>query len=134
MLGLHRLRDAEVDDLHPIGAVVLPPDHDVLGLEIAMDDSELVRRGQRVGNLHRDVRGARCRNGAEALDCRGERLALDVFHRQVQYAVALAEVVDLRDVRVIDATGVRRLTIEPADRFGRVGEGGVDDLDRALSA
>ena len=73
-------------------------------------------------------------NGAETLDRRRQRLALDVLHREVEHAVALAEVVDLGDVRMIDATGVRGFAVEAADRLGGVGERRVDDLDGALSA
>ena len=51
----------------------------------------------------------------------GERLALDELHREVDQPVGrLAEVVDPRDVRVIDPAGVRRFAIEAADRVGVV--------------
>ena len=133
-LGLHRLGDPEVHDLDPIAAVVLSPDHDVLGLQVTVDNAEQVSGGERVGNLHRDPGRARCRNRTEPLDRRGERVALDVFHGEIQHAIAFTEVVDLRDVWVIDAARVGCLAIEAADRLRGVGERRVDHLHRALSA
>ena len=68
IVALHRLRDAEVDDLHAVRAVARLRDHDVVGLEIAMDDAHVVRGVERVGRLSRDV--GRARGGERAVRAR----------------------------------------------------------------
>jgi hypothetical protein len=49
------LRDAEVDDLHEVGAAVAVDEEDVLGLEIAVDDALVVGRAQRLRDLRGDL-------------------------------------------------------------------------------
>ena len=57
-----QLRDAEVDDLHRFAGS--GQDEHVLGLQVAVDDPGLVRRGQRVRNRARVSRGSRRRQRA----------------------------------------------------------------------
>ena len=66
---------------------------------------------------------------------RGERLTLDVLHGEIHEPLGrLTEVVDPGHVRVIDATRVGGLAVEPADGVGVVHHGRVHHLDRALPA
>ena len=68
-----------------------------------------------LGHLPRDVRRALRRQRARLLDELRERLAVDELHREIDQPVRrLAEVVDRRDVRVLDPARVRRLAIEAA--------------------
>ena len=51
----HHARDAEVHDLHVVGAGARFRQHDVVGLEIPMEDAEPVSGAERVGRLRDDV-------------------------------------------------------------------------------
>ena len=89
---------AEVGDADLAGAV----EHDVRGLQIAMDDAALVRRGEPGADLARDLERAIFGEAADAPQQRREILAVDVLHRQERAAVDLVDVVDAADVRVRD--------------------------------
>ena len=83
-------------------------DEHVGRLEIAMDDAARVDRAKRGEHLRRD----RYRLGDAERAARqplGERLAFEQFHREEQVVAILADVVDLADVRMIDARGRARL-------------------------
>ena len=49
------LREPEVDDLHEVGALARRLEDDVLGLQIAVDDPEVVRLAERREHLAEDV-------------------------------------------------------------------------------
>ena len=131
---LEELRDAEVADLHDVvraAFVVLAlEDHDVLGLEVTMDDAEVVRDRERRQRLTRDVDDARHRERALLVDDLRERLAVDVFHRDVKEAVGLlAEVDDAHRARMVDARCGLRLAEEAGREHRFAGELPVQDLD-----
>ena len=65
-LAARRLGDAEVHDLHAVRRRRGLRDHDVVGLEIAVHDAQVVRRLERVGGLPDDLGGARRRQRALA--------------------------------------------------------------------
>ena len=104
-----RSRDPEV---HDDGLIVFV-DHDVCGLEVAVDDTRLVRRAHAANHLPRDRDGTRDGQLTLFLQDRREIAALDVGHRQVLDAVDLAEIVDADDVLVRDLTGEQQLAFEP---------------------
>jgi hypothetical protein len=54
-LRVLHLGDAEIEDLHEVRVVRAPHDVEVVGLDVAVDDADLVRRREAVGDLHRDV-------------------------------------------------------------------------------
>ncbi len=85
-------------------------EHDVGGLEVAVEDAELVRGGEAVGDL--DSGGERELQAGRALgDDLVERLAWDVLHDDVGLVLSaglgggLADVVDGGDVGVVDGRG-----------------------------
>ena len=116
--GLHlggRLGDAEVGDLHaPVGR-----DHEVLGLEVAVDDAVRLRVGEPGEQAFEHAADLRQRHPA---DVRAQRAALDVLHRDVRRAVVLEVVVHGDDVRVRQRPGHARLAQEALGerRVGRV--------------
>jgi hypothetical protein len=59
-----------------------------------------------------------------------ERLAVEVLHGDPVGVVVLAEIEDLRDVRVVDARGDARLVEEHVDELIVLDEVRVDALDR----
>ena len=98
-----RSRQAEIGDADPAVAV----EHDVGGLQIAMDDAAIVRRGQARAHLPRDLDRAVLRKAADAAEQRRQILAVDVLHRQERVTLELADVVDAAHV------GVRHLPRHP---------------------
>ncbi|MFO0553987.1 MAG: hypothetical protein U0271_36745 [Polyangiaceae bacterium] len=95
--------------------------------------AELVRcvqAGARLSDdLHADAQGDIGAVLARELRQRGERLAVDPLHREVEDLVFLTEVDDLDDVRVLDARGDLRLVEEHLFERRIVGEVGQNRLD-----
>ncbi len=91
-----QLGDAEVENLD----VAVAADHQILGLEVAVDDAGLVRLRQAFGDLNSHVERVAERQRARR-DLLPQRLALDVLGRHVRAAAVLAELVDGEDVRVV---------------------------------
>ena len=87
-------------------------DHDVLGLEVAVDDALFVRGGETLRHLLRDRDHARQRQRVAAAQDLRQRLAFDERHRQVLDAVDLAEVVNADDVLVGDLAREHQLALE----------------------
>ncbi len=100
------LRDAEVGQLGEVRALARDEQH-VLGLEVAVNDAELVRAPEGGRDLQGDA--DRPDHVEAALGERGlEGVALHVLHHEIDQPAVLAEVRDLDDVRMVD----------PVDRAG----------------
>ena len=112
---LREPREPEVHDAH--GAVA--PDHDVLGLEVAVDDAGRVRRRQPApgGDEHVQDLAPASRLRAQP---RVDGLAFDELHRDVDAIVDGARVVDGDDVRVRQARDRARLAQQARPALGRV--------------
>ena len=129
-LAAHGLGKAEIDDLHRVRPVATAREHDIVGLQVAVHDAEVMGRLERGRHLDSDVGGPGKGQRSLAPDQLRERLALDELHRQVDEPFGrLTEVVDGADVSVRDAAGIRRLAIEAGHRFGIVHHGRVHHLD-----
>ena len=128
-LGLH-LREAEVDDLHEVAAGPHGLDDDVLGLQIAVNDVEVVGLGEGGEHLAEDVDDALEGERPLFVDDAGQVFPAEELHDQVELRAALAEVDHADRVRVIEAAGGAGLGDE-ADRRALVAEEvRVDDLHR----
>ena len=93
---LSRLGQAEVEQFcSALG------EHDVAGLQIAMNDAAAMSLVESVGDFDPDFKGLAKRQGA-ATQSRGESLALEVFHHQVFGAVLMSDVVESADVRMVE--------------------------------
>ena len=131
----HRLGEAEIDDFHSVRPITTARHHDVVGLQVAVHDVEVVGRLERRGHLNADVRGPRDGERPFARQQLRKRLALHELHRQVDEPVlGLPEVVDGADVGVRDAAGVRRLAIEAGHCLRIVHHGRIHHLDGAAAA
>ena len=88
--------------------------HDVVGLEIAVDDARRVRRGERVGDLRADVQRARRRRARLAAPSTWASVRPSRYSmmKKCSPSVGLAEVVDLDDVLVADLVDRARLVEE----------------------
>ena len=127
-LVLQELREAEVEDLDD--AVLR--DHDVLGLQVPVDDPGGVRLGEPVGDLAGDVEQAprRQRPGLQDFP---QGLPLDELHRDEDRGVGGSDVVDRDDVGVIQAGGGARLLLEPLAPVGIGCKLRREHLDRDLA-
>ena len=104
MLGRQRLRPAEVHQDDSAAELA----HDVVRLDVAVQQAGGVKRGQRAAEIDPDAgRLARTHRSGNA-DHRGQRLALDVFHPDSDLLVVLIGAMDDDDVRVADACEVAR--------------------------
>jgi hypothetical protein len=120
-----QLGDAEVEQLDEVLLAPALDQDDVVGLEIAVDDVGLVRRGQRVGDLQRDRQGALGSERRLAADQLGERDPGQELHDEVDEALAAAGPVrpvvdDVDDVRVPDRVDRFRFGEEALGNFGVV--------------
>jgi hypothetical protein len=86
-----------------------------------MDDSRLVRRFERVGDLPGDRKRLVDRDRAACHDI-GKRLALDQLHDERAHGAWFLHAVDLRDVRMVERREHLRLALEAREPFGIVCE------------
>ena len=109
--------------------------HDVGGLEIAMDDALAMRLVERVGDLDGDLQRLVERE-RPFLEARGQRLALEMRHDQVVRAIDAADVVDAADVGMVQRGDRPGLALEACPRIGIAGDVARQDLDgdRAIEA
>jgi hypothetical protein len=118
--------DAEVQHLDG----VVGADHDVRGLEVAVDDPVGVGAGQRARHRGHDREHPRHRQALAARELR-QGLAGDVLEHQIGRVVVLADLMDRDDVRVRAASGHARLGEEALDPR-RVDHGHELDRDQAV--
>jgi hypothetical protein len=123
-VSVQLFRDAEV---HERGAAARDVEHDVVRLDVAVDQPALVRMLQRLedrsGDGERPLRG----EGAAAEHVT-ERLALDERHRVVDEPLPLAHEVDGQDVRVLQPGDGASLVLEPLQHAGCPRHVGSQDL------
>ena len=127
---VHRqVREAEVEDLDEVLAAAARGQEDVVALEVAVDDAEVVGARERGAHLLEDV-DARARDGiAASRELARERRADEVLHDEVELALlGLADVVDVDDVRVVDAVGGARLAQHPCSKVRLAAQVGPNEL------
>ncbi len=126
--------DAEVHDLDLAGAA----EHDVAGLDVAVDDPVPVRVVERRQRALGDLDGALRGEPVAGLHQLAQRRAVDVLHDDVGDRhtghVGLAGVVHGDDVRVVQRRGGVRLTAEAGHERGVPGEVRAQQLDRDAAA
>ena len=93
-----------------------PREHDVRGLQVAMDDSPPVRRAERAGNLPAETKHL-FRGQRTLRQSLGQGLALHELHHQEGEAVLVAHVVERADVGMVQAGDGSRFTLEPLSHF-----------------
>ncbi len=143
-LALHRARQAEVGDLRYepgeapaiVGrrCVAILIDfmarlhQDVQGFQVAVNDPLPVRgfdcSSERFDQLRRLMRRPR-----PAVKPVGERATVDPFHREIRPVAGLADLVDLDNVGVHDASGELRLALKPQTLQLRRKLAGQDHLE-----
>jgi hypothetical protein len=125
------LRDAEVEHLHDI----VRRDEDVRGLEITVDDAEVVCLAQGRAHLGPDREHALPGQGAARAKQVEQRPALEQLHRDERQPIGFAELVGRDDVRAEQLAQHDALAPEPLDEARISGELAMHDLERdALAA
>ena len=132
--AVHGPRDPEVhelDHIRPIGALAK---HDVVGLDVAVQHVQVVRRLQGVGGLSKDISRNIRMQRKRILQLAGQRVPIHVLHRQVHHAIrCLTKIEYGRDIGVRQLTRVLRFAGEPLQRFDVAHQRRTHDLDRALA-
>ena len=125
-----RPSDAEVGDLD----AAIRRDHQVAGLDVAVDDAEAVSGAQRLGRLVEDRNGALDVRRVRLRQQVGQRLTVDQLHHEKRDQLIVVDVfgivVDVGDAGVRQAGGETRLGSEAEPKGVGVGEIGAEDLDR----
>ena len=99
LVRLHQAADAVVDDLYRAVA----EQHDVFGLDVAVDDAVTVQRRQAVADLAEDLFG-----GLDVIQPLGERCAVDEFAQADANAVLRAHIIYLHQIALPDAAQRRQ--------------------------
>jgi hypothetical protein len=106
-------RQTEVQDFHPL----VTRDEDVLGLEIAVDDIEMMRGDQSARDFQ-GVGNRRPHRDGAVLQAAPERLAPQQFGDDIWHALSRSHVVNGDDVRVVDERRGARFLREPRQALG----------------
>ena len=97
--------------------------HDVAGLEVAVDDALLVRGGERVGDLRPELHHLVERQRA-LLQAIRERLALEELHHQEVRVALVPDVEERADVGVVERRDRLGLALEALAALLVLGEAG----------
>src|SRR5262249_21277926 len=98
------LRDAEIEDLErlfALFAVVALREEEVMRLDVAMDDAQLLRAAQGLRGLREDRLRLIERDATFAIEAVHEVLAVEELHHDVRQVVVDAVIEDVDDVRAL---------------------------------
>ena len=102
------LADAKIQNLHLAGV----GQHDVFRFDIAMDNSALVGRDERLRTLDGDVQKfVQCHARSQPIS---QRLAFHIFHYQEYLAPVFKNVINRRDVGIAETGNALGFFLEPA--------------------
>jgi hypothetical protein len=122
-VGRHSASETEVGEDH---AAALVEQH-VRGLDVAVHDPDVVRRGEPLRDLAADVGGLADREPPLPRDQAEQAVALDQLHGEVEETLGGAEIEDARGVSVRHAA--RQAHFAPEALHGVAGSAG-EDLER----
>ena len=125
-LALGQFGDPEIEDL----GVAAARNHDVVGLQVAMDDATAVRARQPLRYLRQNRRDL---VAATAYPL-PERFAVDELHRQKRNAVRRSRIENGHDGRMVERGRRASLPHEALHPIGRAGPGRGQDLERHPAA
>ena len=126
---LDRFGEAKIDHLDE-KIVVLPDEHQVGRLNVAMDEMVLLRRRERARHLQRDAHRDHRIDRSLALDEGLDRLAIDKFHRVKKRVAVRAEMKDRSDIGMAQLGRGPRLAHEALLRDFALEIFRVDHLER----
>ena len=103
--------------------------HDVLRLQVAVNDADGVRRFEGLADLLDDADSIVGWQLLSLMDEGAKVVAFDELHRDELHAVGITEVVDADDIAVRDLRGEDQLLLEALDYGGVAGEFAADGLE-----
>ena len=109
---LSQLGDAKVEHLH----IAIAPDHDVLGLDVAVHNSSIMRGCQRRGSLNCDFQNVR-KLEVSFIKTTPQRFTFDQLAGNVIERIYLTDIVDGDDVGVIQRQQRARLLLKTMQPF-----------------
>ena len=121
----HNLRQAEICHLHPSA----PVEQEVLGLDVTVDDSVVVRELERVADLRHDGQRLARRHPARAQEL-AQVDAIHELHQEEVQPLGASELVEGDDVRVVELGQGSGFPGEPLGKRRRVTEAGRQDFQR----
>ena len=125
------LDDPEIGDVDTLGRLL---DQDVRRLDVSVHEPSVVCGVQRTRRLLEEEQRPRDAESSVAREQRFEIRSAHISHRDVEFAVSLARVVDRNDVRVVDLGGPLRLALESCPEARVFAQGRREELDRDLPA
>ena len=128
-LARRRLGDAEVGQ-HALPELV---EHDVVGLDVAVDDAPLRRVAERAAGLGQEPADLRRGEPPPLRQDGGERPAPEELHHEVDDPPRAADPVDRDDVGVLQLGGGAGLALEALDELGVERQREGQHLDRHLA-
>ena len=128
LFEMRQLGQSEVQDFDPAAL----RDEDVLRLQVPVNDPLLVRGGEAVGDLEGVVDRLALRE-LSAGERRAQCLSLEQLLDDVGRSIVRPDVVNSRDVGVVQDPGGARLLLESAQAVRVGGERRRQDLDRDLA-
>ena len=133
VLCLVSLGDAEVEHLHEIWLAAALGQQDVLRLEVAVDDAEIVGLEEGTADLNEQLVHP-LRRDRPALKGMCQIFAPDELHDDKErFVLELAEIVELDRIRVVEIDDRLTLAMEASDELRIVGQLRVQRLDRDLT-
>ncbi len=126
-----KLGNAEVEDLGEVWVVFLLDENDILGLDVAMNDSRAVRVIERAQDVAANVQNPLPVEPLFPLEQVGKQHAVEQLQHHVEGPVReLAEIRDVHAVGVVDAPDCKRLALEALGDFVDLADLGVQELKR----
>ena len=131
---VHGFGQAKIDDLHRDAAVILVMEHDVGGLDVAVDQFLFVSRHQGAGHLESDVEGHAQGQRSVTAEAGIDGFAIDELHGVEIGVVLVAEVEHGGDVGMAQPGGGAGFPEETLAYHLAVEEGGVDHFQHHVEA
>ncbi len=130
-----QLGDPEVEDLEQVRSIFAPADEQVVWLEVAVDDPDLVGGSDTAAGLRDQVRGAGDRHSTFALEERGQALADQVLHHDVRRPIVGDPEVDRRHhIVILKGAGGLRLVLEAGEDVAPLAQIAAQEFDREAPA
>ncbi len=120
--------ETEVENLR----VAVARDHDVVGFQISMHDAGRMSFGQTFGHVLQ-IAQEFFQLSLPAVNAFAQRLTIDEFHRDEIHTAGFANLVDMRDVWMIERGGCGRLLIKSAHAIFISSDFGRQNFQRDLT-
>src|SRR4029077_15531821 len=112
--------------------VSVRPEHDVLRLDVAMDNAGLVGGSERTHDLDHDVNSFTQRHSPTAQTL-PQCLAFDQFTRDVVDGLILADLVNRQNIWMVKADYGARFLLKALQAFGVAGKARGEEFERSFT-